>query len=289
MTENSTEYSPAFKASLWMGGALASFIILAVGGRELSPHFNTFEILFYRSLTGLFLLSAVLTKTGWSQIITPHPVKHVLRNIIHFGGQFGWFYGIAYIPLAEVFAIEFTVPLWTAVLAVFFLKEKITPPRAIAIILGLTGMVIILRPGTEALSPAALAVLAGAFCFSMSHILVKQISLRDTPLCVLFYMALFQLPMAFIPAAAELKIPGPEHLPWIGVVGFTALSAHYCIVRAFKHADASVVVPMDFLRLPLAALTGFILYGESADIWILLGAAVMFAGNYISIKAEAGK
>ena len=150
-------------------------------------------------------------------------------------------------------------------------------------------MLIILRPGTEALSPAALAVLAGAFCFSMSHILVKQISLKDTPLCVLFYMALFQLPMAFIPAAAALKIPGPEHLPWIGVVGFTALSAHYCIVRAFKHADASVVVPMDFLRLPLAALAGFILYGETADIWILLGAAVMFAGNYISIKAEAGK
>lgn len=281
--------SPALKASFWMCGALISFMMLAVGGRELSAHFNTFEILFYRSLTGLVILILVLSKTGWSQILTPHPVKHVVRNIIHFGGQFGWFYGIAYIPLAEVFAIEFTVPLWTAILATFFLKERITLPRAIAILLGITGMIIILKPGAEALSPAALAVLAGAFCFSMSHILVKKISLRDTPLCVIFYMTVIQLPMAFIPALSGLKIPGPEHMHWIILVGVTALSAHFCIVRAFKHADATVVVPMDFLRLPLIAVAGFLFYGESVELSLLIGALIMFTGNYINVRAESGK
>ncbi len=281
--------SPALKASFWMAGALISFMILAVGGRELSAHFNTFEILFYRSLTGLLILVLLFIKTGWSQVLTPYPLKHVMRNIIHFGGQFGWFYGIAHIPLAEVFAIEFTVPLWTAVLAVFFLKERITFPRSIAIISGITGMIIILKPGGEALSPAALAVLAGAFCFSMSHILVKKISLRDTPLCVLFYMTVIQLPMAFIPAASALKIPGPEHMHWIVLVGITALSAHYCIVRAFKHADAVVVVPMDFLRLPLIAVAGFIFYGESIELSLFIGAIIMFAGNYINVRAESGK
>lgn len=248
---------PVVRATFWMSGTLASFMAMAVGGRELSAGLDTFEILFFRSLTGLLIIGAVLLKSRrrvvWSRSL---PV-HVLRNLAHFGGQFGWFYGLAFIPLAEVFAIEFTVPVWTAVLAALILKERLT-----------------------------LAVLGGAVCYALSHTLTRRLAQVDPPVMILFYMTLIQLPLGLVPALRGWVTPAPAMWPWLLVVGVTALSGHYCMARAFVLADATVVVPMDFLRLPLIALVGYLFYGEGIDGFVLGGALVMLAGNIINIRAE---
>jgi drug/metabolite transporter (DMT)-like permease len=277
--------TPLTRAALWMVGALSSFMAMAIAGRELALTLSTFQILFFRSLVGLLVISAILTRRGWNEARTSQPWLHLIRNLAHFGGQYGWFYGLAFIPLAEVFALEFTTPVWTALLATLLLGERITRPRVIAIVFGLIGLLIILRPGLEVIQPAALAVLAAAFGYALAHTLTKQITRKDTALSVLFYMTVIQLPLALLPSLATWVTPPPITWPWLLVVGLSALSAHYCLTNALMLADATVVVPMDFLRLPLIALIGVFLYREPLDWLILVGAAIMLAGNYVNIRA----
>ena len=273
-------------AALWMSGTLVSFMLMAIGGRQLSGRLTTFQILFFRSIIGLLIISFLLLRSNWRQIFTRHFKIHALRNIAHFGGQFGWFYGIAYIPLAEVFALEFTVPVWTAVLATLLLGEQITRARLTAITFGVLGVILILRPGIAVVNPASLAVLGSALGYALSHTLTRRLALVDTPLTILFYMTLIQLPLGFATSIFDWNTPAVSMLPWIIVVGVTALSGHYCMARALALADAIVVVPMDFLRLPLIAGIGVIFYGEPLDWLVLAGGGLMFAGNLVNIQAE---
>ena len=281
-----TTRNHAVIAALWMSGTLVSFAAMAIGGRELSAELTTFQILFFRSVIGLLIVGFLLWRSNWRQTVTKEFRVHALRNIAHFGGQFGWFYGIAFIPLAEVFALEFTVPVWTAVLATILLNEQITRERVTAITLGVLGMLLILRPGLAVISPASLAVLGGAFCYALSHTLTRKLALVDTPLTILFYMTLVQLPLGFVTSIFNWTMPSIAMLPWIVVVGCAALSGHYCMARALTIADATVVVPMDFLRLPLIAGVGVVFYGEPLDWLVLAGGALMFMGNIVNIQAE---
>lgn len=280
---------PVIVATIWMAGTLISFMALAIGGRELSAHLNTFQILFFRAVIGLIAVAPLMSRIGWRKARSPLFGTHVIRNMAHFAGQFGWFYGLAYIPLAEVFAIEFTVPIWTAILAVPLLREPLTRSRILAVALGFTGMLVILRPGWSVVQPAALAVLAGAVCFGLSHSLTRKLALVDSPVVILLYMALLQLPLGLFLSLPDWRTPPPSAYPWLLVVGLTAMSAHYCMARALALADATVVVPMDFLRLPLIALVGFLFYDEALDMFVLTGAVVMLAGNIVNIRAERAK
>lgn len=274
---------PVLFSAAWMGGTLISFAAMAVAGRELSADLGTFQILGIRSLIGLLLISAILSRNGWQQLSVKNIKIHFVRNFAHFCGQFGWFYAIAFIPLAAVFAIEFTVPIWTAVFAVFLLAERITRVRMLAIMLGIFGVLLILQPGSAVVHPAALVMLGGAVAYGLSHVLTKKLSARDSSLCILFYMMLIQLPLGLLPAAFNWVTPTAEHWPWLIVVGITGLTAHYCIVRALSLADATLVIPMDFLRLPLIALVGYAFYNEHIDGYFAAGAGLIVLANLINV------
>jgi drug/metabolite transporter (DMT)-like permease len=276
-------------AALWMVGTLLSFVLMAIGGRELSADLATAEILFFRSAIALLLLG-VLLGSG----VAGHPVKvlrtgrtglHVLRNVAHFGGQFGWFLGLAALPLAEVFALEFTLPVWTAILAALLLRERLTGTRVVAIALGFLGVLILLRPGAQAIDPAAVAVLLGAVSYGLSHTLTRVLAQSETRLAILFYMSLIQLPLGLLLALEGWVIPPADAWPWLAGIAVTGLTGHYCLTRALSLADATVVVPMDFLRLPLIALVGAVLYGESLDLYVAAGAGVMLLGNWLNLRA----
>ena len=279
------DLSPVIRAALWMGGALVSFSAIAIAGRELSAQMTTFQILFFRSLAGLVLLSVLLQRTGWAQVRTRVLRTHLLRNVAHFGGQYAWFYGIGVISLTEVFAIEFTVPIWTAILATVFLGERLSRQRAVAVVLGFAGIVVIPRPGVAPLSLPTLAVLGGALCFAVAYVFMKRLSATETPLAILFYMNVIQLPLGLVPALPHWTWPSAGAWPLVGVVAVTALSAHYCLARAFRLADASVVVPIDFLRLPLIAVFGFVVYGEALSIWVLVGALIVCFATWLNLRS----
>lgn len=277
---------PIITAAIWMSGALVSFLAMAISARELSAALGTFQILFFRSVIGLLVLALLLSRSDWHQLATASIGLHFARNIAHFAGQFGWFYAIAFIPLAAVFAIEITTPIWTTVFAVLLLGERITRVRFAAIFLGFAGVLLILRPGAAVVHPAAVAVLLGAVAFGLSITLTKKLAARDAPMAILFYMALIQLPLALLPATLNWVNPAPPLWPWLIAVGLTSLTAHYCMVRALAVADATVVIPMDFLRLPLISLLGFLLYNERIEWFLFMGAALILAGNLVNVRAE---
>jgi drug/metabolite transporter (DMT)-like permease len=277
----------ALRGALWMVGALVSFSVMAVSVRELLHTMGSFEILFIRSFMSLVLLLFLLPGRGLEALGTKHFGLHVLRNLFHFGGQYAWVYAISLLPLATVFAIEFTMPVWAAVLAMIFLGERLNQGRIVMLALGIVGVFVMLRPGMAVIQPAALVMLLGAFAYASTMIATKRLSGHDSAFAILFYMSVVQLPLGLVPALPQWVWPGMRDLPWVLALGVVGLSAHYCMTRAFRLADAMVVVPIDFLRLPLIAVVGALLYGESLQLPIMLGAAVIFAGTFYSIRRES--
>jgi len=273
-------------ASLWMIGVLVSLSGMAVAGRELSSELNAFQISFTRSLICLMALIIILCFIGFNKVTTTKPKLHLLRNTIHFGGQTGWFYGVAFLPLADVFAIEFTAPIWTALLAVIFLKEPLTSYRTLSIFLGFAGIMIILRPGINIIQPAALIVLFATFCFASTYVFTRHMSITESPLTIIFYMNLIQLPIGLLTSLHDWNYPSMQSWPWVLLLGLTGLGSHFCFAHAFRHADAIVVTPLDFFRLPFIALIGWTFYNESWDLLIFLGGAVIFSGNLLNLWTE---
>jgi drug/metabolite transporter (DMT)-like permease len=272
--------------ALWMFGAIASFALMGVAGRELYAELDTFGILLLRSIIGLLVVVILLQIKGWHHARTTRLPTQIMRNIVHYGGQFGWFFGISLLPLAQVFALEFTVPLWGLLLAAIFLKEQLTSARLVALGLGLLGVIVILRPGLIPINVAVVAVLASAMCYAITHITTKSLIVTDSPLAILFYMTLVQLPIGIVAAWSTFTVPSLALWPWAIIVGLTALTAHYCLAEALARGDAAVVLPIDFLRLPVIAVVAALVYGEPIDIWLFAGAALMVAGNLYNLRAE---
>ena len=272
---------------LWMGGAVLSFLIMAIAVRELSDTMNTFEILTLRSIVGLAITFAFVMRFGWYEIRTERLKLHLVRNVFHFGGQFGWFLGISLLPLATVFTLEFTIPVWAAMLAVIVLRERLHHARIIAIICGFGGVLIIMKPGAEVVDLASLIVVGAAFGYAVSYITTKPLVVTDSPLAILFYMNLMQLPFGLVPAIFTWVQPTTNDVLWIVLVGVTALTAHYCVTRAFQVADTLTVIPLDYLRMPLVAVIGYVFYQESFELTLFAGAVVIIAGNFYNIRYEA--
>lgn len=272
---------------LWMGGAVLSFSAMAIAVRELLGHMRPFEVLFLRTAVMFAIVLAILPRAGLAPLRTRRIGLHGWRNLCHFGGQYAWIYAIGALPLATVFAIEFTMPVWTAVLAFFFLHEKLNQGRLVMLALGIAGVLIILRPGMATIDPAALIMLAGALGYAGSMTFTKRLAGTDAPLAVIFWMAVLQSPLALAAALPAWVAPRAADVPWILLLGVGSYTAHYSMTRAMKLADATVVVPIDFARLPLIAVVGAAFYGEPFDALILVGAALIFAGTYYSLRRES--
>lgn len=287
MVSGPAGFPVAVRAALWMAGALLSFALMAISVRELLRAMGSFEVLFLRSVVSLAIMLAILPRFGGRVLLTQRFGLHVVRNVLHFGGQYAWVYAIGALPLATVFAIEFTMPVWTAVLATFILGERLNRGRVVMLAMGLAGILIILKPGFQQVPPAALVMLAGSFAYASTMIATKRLAGHETVFAVLFYMAAIQVPLGLVFALPLWVTPGLDELPWIIAVGATGLSAHMCLTRAFRIADATLVVPFDFLRLPLIAVVGMLFYGEAPEGAVFLGAAVIFAGTYYSIRRES--
>jgi drug/metabolite transporter (DMT)-like permease len=276
----------SLRAVLWMGGAVLSFSLMAVAVRELLGHMGVLEILFLRTLVTFALVVGLVPRTGLAPLRTRRFPAHLARALVHLGGQLCWMYAIAALTLATVFAIEFTMPVWVALLAVFFLGERMNRGRVVALALGLAGIAIILRPGLGAFHPAALVMVLGSLFYAASMILTKRLSSTDSPLAVLFWMSATQLPVTLAAALPGWVTPGLADLPWIAVIGTGSFIAHYSMTRAMKLGDATLVVPVDFLRLPLIAVVGALVYGEPLEAAVFVGALVIFAGSYYSLMRE---
>ncbi|PTE11492.1 DMT family transporter [Mesorhizobium helmanticense] len=278
------------KAAFWMALSVASFLAMSVAGRATTAELNVFQVLELRSVIGLLiLLPLVMASGGFAAMRTKRPVAHIARNVIHYTGQAAWLYALTLIPLGVLISIEFTTPIWTAILAVAFLGERLSRPRLAAIVLGLIGVVIIVRPGIGAVNPGYVVVLGAAVCFGISVVLVKSLTKTDSVVRIIFWMLVIQSVIGLVPALYQWRNPPLELWPWIVLIAFTGMSSHFCMARALGYADATVISPMDFLRVPLSALIGWLLYHEQIDAFTAGGALLILMGNLLNLQRRATK
>jgi drug/metabolite transporter (DMT)-like permease len=239
-----------------MAASIASFVLMMVSARQLTNHLTTVEILFLRSLVALVILLVIWPRLAIEAYATHRLRLHVIRNVIHF-------------------------------CAAVFLRERIASHRWAAIAGGIGGVAAIVHPGASAFGPAALIVLSGTFCYAGAVMVAKVLLRTDRVTALVFYMSLLQLPMGLVGSLFVWVWPVWSDAPWIAAMGVSGLTAHYAMGKALSLGDVSFVLPMDFLRLPCIALAALAIYGERIDGWTIIGALLIFAGNYWSVREEA--
>ncbi len=278
------------RAAFWMVGAISSFSLMAVAGRAVSLDHDTFEIMLYRSIVSFCIVLIVGGATGALKQVTTHNLGlQLVRNICHFTGQNLWFYALALIPLAQVISLEFTSPIWVALLAPFVLGERLTPIRALAALVGFAGVLIVVRPQIGGITPPMIAAAASAIGFALSALLTRRLTRTETITCIMFWLTLMQAIMGLVCAGidGDIAVPTMNALPWLALIGATGLAAHFCLSTALSLAPAAMVMPMDFLRLPVLATIGLLFYGESLDAIVILGALVILVANWLNLRGAS--
>ena len=277
------------RASFLMLGAVLCFTMMAIAGRKVSKVHDTFEIMTARSAIGFVLVMVAGLASGrLREVSTARLSGHFLRNIVHFTGQNLWFLALGLIPLAQVFALEFTAPIWVILLSPLFLNEALTRPRLTAAALGFIGILIVARPDFAALNTGVMAAAGAAVCFAAVQILTKRLTRGESVIGILFWLTLMQFCFGVICIAITGHITWPTGatLPWLGLIGLAGLLAHLCLTTALSLAPASYVVPIDFIRLPLIAVVAALAFAEPLDPMVLIGGAVIFVGIWINVRSQ---
>lgn len=276
-------------AAAWMTGAIVSLSSMAVAGRAVYPELDSFELLMYRSAIGMVILVVLGGATGsLGEVRTGRFRLHLLRNIAHFVGQNLWFTALPLISLAQLFALEFTSPIWVVIFAILFAGERLSRARAVALALGFAGAIIVARPGVGG-DPLGLALAAiSAVGFAGAIVTTRLLTRSETTYCVLFWMTIMQTCMGVVAAGwdGDIAWPSAAAWAWLALLGCAGLIANTCLAKALAVAPAIVVTPMDFLRLPAIVVVGSVFYSEGIEPGVLLGAALIFSGNYFNIWNE---
>ncbi|MEL0042357.1 MAG: DMT family transporter, partial [Candidatus Puniceispirillum sp.] len=206
----------------------------------------------------------------------------------HFSGQNLWFLAVAYIPFSQLFALEFSTPIWVAMLAPIFLGESLTRRRLLTVVLGFVGVLIVARPDLSQLDPAIMAAIACAVCFAGSLMATKKLTADQSITCILFWLTVMQLGMGAVATmiTGGLVMPHGIDIVWVLAVGCGGLMAHFCITRGLALAPAIVVIPLDFMRLPLISVIGFLAYGEAFEWPIIVGALIILIAIVNNLRGE---
>lgn len=256
-------------------------VIRQLGKEELHP----FEIAFFRNLFGLIVLSPLFLRYGVGALRTRHLPLHALRGFLQIGAMLMFFTAVTITPLAKVSAMSFTAPLFATVGAVLFLGERIRARRIGALVIGFVGALVIIRPGAVELDLGAVLVLASSAIWACAMLIIKHLSRSDTSVVITAYMGIFLTPLSLIAAVPVWSWPQPHHYLMFALMGALGSLAHVSMAQAFKEADATAILPLDFTRLLWAAALGFVLFAEIPDLWTWVGGITIFASaTYIAYR-----
>ena len=280
--------SDIWRAMVWMGLSLVCFVAVTIAAREAGRTMSAIHTMFYRSLISLIILLIGLRIAGISlaRLGTQQPGMQFARALAHFFGQWSWMQALLLIPLVELFALEFTAPLWVAVLAPVLLGERLTSIRMLAAVLGFAGALVVIGPTASSMNIGSLLALFCAPMFALNMIGTKFLLRQDQPLTILLFMTANHTVLCFLISGHDMPLPDAVTAVWLLVIGAASLAAHFALARGMAYADAMVVAPMDFMRLPLIALVGIALYHEPLRPIVLLGTMLVLGGNFINLWGE---
>ena len=270
-----------------MFGGVFCLTSMAIAGKEISLQIDTFEILFFRSVIGVFVVLFFLIKKDLLNELNLREIKtHLKRNISHFIGQNLWLYALASITLAEVTSLEFTMPIWIVLFSYLMLNEVLSKYKILSVFIGFIGVLIIVRPDIESINIGIIAAGISAIAFALTNIYTRKLTKTESTLTILFFLTTIQLAFGLVTSLLDGKIdlPTKENVIWIIVIGLAGLGAHYCITTALSLAPPTVVAPIDLLRLPIVVLIGIFFYSEQGDVFIYFGATLIIFANWLNLK-----
>jgi len=271
---------------IWM--CLAMFLSAAAGAcvRQLGAEVPTLELVFFRNIIGLLIFIPWLLRQGFGVMRTSRIPLYLLRVTFAYTAMVLLFFAWGKMPIADVFALQFTIPLFTIVLAVLILKQPTDHHSWVACFVGLVGALIVMRPGVIELTAAAAAAIASAMMSAGSNTTLKVLTKTQNAGTITIYSNLLMLPLALIPTFFVWVTPTTEQLPWVLGAAFFSAIGGLCFTLSVGAADARVVQPFQFTRMIFAALIGYLMFLELPDTWTWIGAAIIFISSYYIVLRE---
>jgi S-adenosylmethionine uptake transporter len=282
-------HSGNLRGVLWMIFGAVFFTLATVLIRVASVKFTIFEIVFYRVLIGSAIMAPWLFRAGLGVLRTPRLPLFALRAGFSYVAMLCFVFAVGNMPLAEMTALQFTLPLCITLAAVVVLRETVGVHRMAALLVGFSGVLVMLRPGLMEVSLAAMLILLSTVFYTGSHITIKVLSRSESSDLIVFYGFLLTIPVAMVPLFFVAAVPGWTDAPVLIGIGLFSVLAHAGLVRAFANAEASMVAPFDFLRLPMTAALAFVLFAEWPDGWTWIGALIVFGAVTYSARREVGQ
>ncbi len=288
MGRTSFPISNAVLASLLMLGAVALFSGAHGLVRYASDELHPFQISFLRSFFGLmFMLPFIMKGPDYSDLRVKLPKLHLIRGFSSSVATLAWFTAVAIMPLGEAVALNFTAPLFTTILAALFLHEVVRFRRWSATVVGFVGVLIVVRPGVETVELGALLALGSAMLISINVLMIRVLAQVDSGRSIVASFNLFLTIFTLIPALFFWQWPSWEMVGVTFAIGAMTTVAHLMLTRAMRVAEASAVIPLDFMRLPLSALIGYIWFMEVPDNWTIVGALIIGLSAVYVARNEA--
>ena len=275
------------RGGIWMIIAGIFFTFIGVMIRMANKEVHVLEIVFFRYLISLIIMIPWMARRGLHGLKGKNLPILFARSLSSYIGAIFWFASMIYLPLAEATALGYTAPLFATLGAVLFLGEIAGHRRWSALALGFLGTLIILRPGIETITLPALYAIGGAIFIANSVLLVKVLNRTESPETIVLYMGIFSTPLSLGAAIFFWKTPSLETLFWLIGIGLFSTLAHLAYTRSFAIADASAVLPYDYIRILMVAAVGFGIYGEILDIWTWAGTIVIISSTLYIARREA--
>jgi drug/metabolite transporter (DMT)-like permease len=280
--------SNAVLATLLMLGAMTFFSAGHGLVRHAATELHPFQTSFLRSFFGLaFMLPFILGNRDFSDLRVKRPKLHLIRGLLSATATVCWFSALAMMPLGEAVALNFTSPLFATVLAALFLGEVVRVRRWSATVVGFIGVLIVVRPGIETVQPGALLALGAAMIVSVTVLLIRMMSQEDSIRAVVTSFNLQLTVYTLIPAIFVWVWPSWEMVGVTFAIGALTTVAHMMLTRAMSLAEASAIIPLEFTRLPMAALIGLIWFSEVLDTWTVVGALIIGSSAVYISRREA--
>ena len=279
--------SQMLRSAFWAILAAVSFAIMMTSVRYMDGKFDAFQIVLVRALVGILLVVPLVSKFGIGALKTTRLPMHVVRTMFALFAMATLYYALADIPVAQAIALTFLIPLFTTIAAALVLRESVGVHRWGATLVGFAGAMVIIRPGVIEIGfPVMLVVLSSAL-YAGAWSSVKILTRTDSPAVTVFWLNVLMVPLTAIPVVFLWVTPDWSDALPLMVMALSGWAAHFCQARAFEHSDASAVMPFDFLRLPLGALFGYVLLAEFIDVWMWVGAVIIFVAGYYITRREA--
>jgi len=277
--------SAFLRGAFWAVMTALSFAVMMTSVHFLGGKFDAFEIVFVRAVVGLFLVVPLVSRSGFGALRTTQMPMHVVRTLFALFAMATLYYALATLPIAEATVLTFLIPLFTTIAAGTVLRETVGIHRWSATLVGFCGALVIIRPGlVEVSAPVLLAVLS-SLLYAGAWSSVKILTRKDSAGVTVFWMNVLMVPLTAVPLAFVWVTPAWSDVIPLLVMALAGWSAHFCQARTFEHADASAVMPFDFLRLPIAAVLGYAVFRESVGLYTWVGGAIIFAaGYYITLR-----